>query len=126
MFSFLQKEWMGLAAFALFITLSAAPSFSATTPLIAPDCTCNAPSNVSVTNQTSNSISLAWSPVLGAAAYEVWYERTSDGYTSSPATVSSTSISYAGLAAGSYKFHVRSNCGNGVSDIIVLEDIFIG
>ncbi len=111
---------------AVFVTLFTVQSFSATATAIPDDCTCNAPSNVTVTSQTSSSVSLAWSPAFGAAAYEVWYVRTGDGYTSSTTTVSGTSISYTGLATGTYRFYFRTNCGNEVSEVIVLEDLIIG
>lgn len=126
MLSFIKKGWLGLAALAFIVTLSAVQSFSAPTAPISPDCTCNAPGNAAVTSQTSTTVSFSWSPAFGAAAYEVWYVRTNDGYTSSTTTVSGTSISYSGLAAGNYKFYFRTNCGEGVSEIVVLEDILMG
>jgi hypothetical protein len=125
MFSFFKKGWAGLAALVLFISVFAMQSFSAATA-IGNGCSCGAPSSPSVTSQSAVSITLAWSPGYGALNYEVWYVRTNDSYTSSVSTVSSASINYTGLASGTYRFYFRSNCDEGKSDIIVLEDIIIG
>jgi len=126
MFSFSKKGWAVLAALALFVSVFALQSFSAAPTAIAPDCSCGAPGSPSVTNQSLTSVSLAWSPASGALAYEVWYVRTNDGYTSPVSTVTSVNITYTGLSAGTYRFYLRSNCGEGKSEIIVLEDILIG
>lgn len=114
---------VGLAlAGCLFLAL--AMSFSSFT---AAACSCsNAPANVVKTSQSISSVAFAWDAAAGATAYEVWYVRQGDSYTSSPITVTSTSASFTGLAAGQYVFYFRTVCGIEKSDSIIFEDLIIG
>lgn len=89
-------------------------------------CSCSNPTNVTKTFQSTSSVAFAWDAVAGATAYEVWYVRQGDGYTSTPMSVTSTSASFAGLPAGRYVFYARTICGNEKSEIIIFEDILMG
>ena len=89
------------------------------------DTTCDAPTNVTVTAKFSSSISFDWDGPDGST-YEVYYVRQSDGYTSPVYSTSSSDYAYSGLSAGTYDFYFRTDCGTEMSEIIGIEEVFIG
>jgi hypothetical protein len=106
------------------LIMALAMSFSSFTTAA---CSCsNAPTNVVKTFQNTSSVAFTWDAAAGATAYEVWYVRQADGYTSTPLTVTSTTASFTGLPAGRYVFYGRTVCGNEKSEIVIFEDILIG
>jgi hypothetical protein len=111
-------------AFLACLSMAFAMSFSSFTTAA---CACsNAPANVAKTFQSSSSVAFTWDAAAGATAYEVWYQRQGDGFTSTPSTVTSTAASFTGLPAGRYVFYGRTVCGNDRSETVIFEDLIIG
>ncbi|WP_371656499.1 MULTISPECIES: fibronectin type III domain-containing protein [unclassified Streptomyces] len=70
-----------------------------------------APTGLTVTGTTANSISLTWNPVAGAASYNIYR----DGSTANTTPLSSTAYSDSGLASGtSYAYTVAAVDNSGV------------
>jgi len=79
---------------------------------------CDIPTNLTVSNLTSNSAILSWSPAAGALQYEVEVEDDENTpLFSFNAITTDTTIAVIGLAAGgNYQFKVKSKCANGSSE----------
>lgn len=79
---------------------------------------CDIPTNLTVSNLTSNSAILRWSPAAGALQYEVEVEDDENTpLFSFNAITTDTTIAVIGLAAGgNYQFKVKSKCANGSSE----------
>ncbi len=73
---------------------------------------CNAPGGLFTSNITTGTATLNWSPVNGAAFYNVQYKPTSSGtwITASSATYSTSLNLYSLSAATTYDWRVRTNC----------------
>jgi len=106
---------------ALFL-LPGLSGFSASPVLQAVSCPIQ---NLTKTDQSTGSVSYAWSAVSGATEYKVWYVRTSDNYISSIVTTGSTSITFSGLPTGSYRFYFVAVCGQETWDYIIDDVIMI-
>jgi len=116
-----QQGWFKGLICLLFL-LSASASFVAFSAVTPPACPVQ---NLTKTAQSTGSVSYAWSAAGGTPEYQVWYVRTSDNYTSSVVTTGSTSISFVGLPAGTYRFYFTAMCGQGGSNYIVDDVILI-
>lgn len=84
------------------------------------------PPNVSISGQSSNSVSFVWDSVLGASGYKVWYYRVEDHYTSSETTTGNNSIVYSNLPAGTYIFYFATVCGGETSQPAIVDDLILG
>ena len=124
MFIISKNKWYGMAVCALVAALFSFPSFTPANE-VAEACNCAAPANATATAQDPGTAVLDWSAVAGATAYEVWYVRETDGFTSAKTTISATQYTYTGLQAGRHSFHIRAICGTTVSGIVILEEVII-
>jgi hypothetical protein len=71
---------------------------------------CNAPAQLSTTNITGSSATVAWETIAGASNYNVQY-RVSTASTWASVTTSNTSVSLTGLTASvSYVWQVKADC----------------
>ncbi len=77
------------------------------------------------TNQSTGTVSYAWSAVSGATEYKVWYVRTSDNYASQVYTTGSSSFTFSGLSAGTYRFYFAAVCGQESLDYIIDEVLML-
>jgi hypothetical protein len=91
---------------------------------IVPESTCPGP-QISLTSQSSGAASFSWNAVSGATEYVVFYIRHGDNYTSPLNYIQSTSFVYSDLPSGKYNFCFATVCGNGLSQIIIIEDLVI-
>lgn len=109
--------------FSLFlVTVFAMPGVPVRVNPVVVDISCPAP-NVSITSQSSGSISFAWDAVSGATGYKVWYVRNgSDG--SQEYGTSSTSFNFSNLPSGSYDFYFETVCSGG-GGILIVDDILM-
>ena len=75
---------------------------------------CNAPSGLS-SAVTSNSATVTWTAVSGAASYDVDYKlTTSSTWTNAATATTLTSVAISGLTASTvYDWQVRTNCSGG-------------
>lgn len=117
----------GLAGlFSLFlISVFAMPGIPARVNPVAVDVSCPAP-NVSITSQSSGSISFAWDAVSGATGYKVWYIRNgADG--SQEYGTSNTTFNFSNLPSGSYDFYFETVCsgGGGGGGLVIIDDILM-
>jgi hypothetical protein len=117
------KNSIARLALAGSLLMALAMSFSSFTTAA---CSCSTPTNVAKTFQSTSSVAFTWDAAAGATAYEIWYVRQADSYTSTPLTVTSTTASFSGLPTGRYVFYFRTVCGNEKSEIIIFEDIIMG
>lgn len=107
--------------FFLLFALPLAWAFTPSQPV--PVCDCPAVANVQKTGSASGSVSWSWGSSQTANAYEVWYVRRSDGYTSQPVAVTVAHTAFSGLSAGAHTFYFRALCDGGESQLIGVEDI---
>jgi hypothetical protein len=79
--------------------------------------TCNAPTGLAASAITTNSATLSWAAVSGAASYSVDYKLTSTAtWTNAAAATTATSVNISGLSAGTvYDWRVRTNCAGSAS-----------
>ena len=81
---------------------------------------------VSITSQTSNSVSFAMQHSSGVTGWAVYYIRAEDNYTSSTTSTSAGSISYTNLPAGNYTFYFDP-IGPGPKPLpIITDDLLMG
>lgn len=87
----------------------------ATASFTTPACpTCSAPAGISKT-PTSSDVSLSWSAVPGAMAYEYKVSTSSSTPTAAGTSTTSTSMTVPGLSPGtSYYAFIRTKCAGGV------------
>ena len=114
----------GLAGlFSLFlVTTFAMPGAPVNMNPVSVTVTCPGP-NVSITSQSSGSISFAWDAVSGATGYKVWYIRNgSDG--SQEFGTGSTTMSFSNLPSGSYDFYFETVCAEG-GGYVIIDDIMM-
>ena len=80
---------------------------------------CTAPDGLFTTNITGNTVTMNWSPVNGAAFYNVQYKPTSSGTWANATTATySTSVNlYSLTAATTYDWRVRTNCSLSESSV---------
>ena len=78
---------------------------------------CNAPASLASSFITSNSATVSWTTVNGAASYAVDYKLTSSTtWTSAATATTSTSVALSGLAASTvHDWRVKTNCSLGSS-----------
>jgi hypothetical protein len=75
------------------------------------DNTCPSPSNFSVTNQTSTSVSFGWSDCeCDPEGYNLRYFRQEDSYASGNYQTSGTTYTFYNLPSGHYRFYLSSIC----------------
>lgn len=86
--------------------------------------TCPGP-QVSVTSQSTGSVSFSWNAESGASEYVVFYIRQDDNHTSQQIYTGNTSITYSGLPSGTYNFYFARICGSELSEIIIIDDLVI-
>ena len=120
----IKKSWQG--SFKLFYSLLLLVMLhvaaSATPPVTL--LTCPGPT-VSKTGQSSGYVAYSWNTVSGATAYEVRYVRKEDNYTSSVISTGNTSITFSGLAPGTYAFFFVTVCGGELSETVIIDDLII-
>ena len=87
---------------------------------------CDIPTGLTVSNLTSNSAILSWSPVAGALRYEVEVEDDENTpLFSFNALTTDTTIAVIGLVAGgNYQFKVKSKCAGDVSSAYSASVLF--
>jgi hypothetical protein len=109
-------EWRVRANCSASNTTSAYSAFANFTTLPCPT-TCNTPLQLTATNITSTGALLTWSPVAGAAGYQVqWAQAGSAAFTQANVTTNSYNVS--GLVANTaYVFQVRTLCGGTSSPV---------
>ena len=80
---------------------------------------CSAPGGLFTTNITGNTVTMNWSPVDGAAFYNVQYKPTSSGTWANATTATySTSVNLYSLSpATTYDWRVRTNCSLSESSV---------
>ncbi len=73
---------------------------------------CSAPGGLSTSNITSNTVTMNWSPVSGAAFYSLQYKPVSSGswLTGTSATYSTSLNLYSLVAATTYEWRVYAHC----------------
>ena len=122
-----------LAVLSLSVTLpvfaqgleAAAPAESAQ-PVEVPVLTCPAPANVAIVSQGTGSIAFDWDDCgCMLDAYLVSYYRQGDAYASPVHETTVSGYGFSGLPAGTYDFFFQTDCGGGVSGVIVVEDVLI-
>jgi hypothetical protein len=113
------RQWYFSMAIVLLIPIV----FGFTNPIV-PESTCPGP-QISLTSQSSGAASFSWNAVSGATEYVVFYVRQGDNYTSPLTHTQSTSFAYSGLPSGKYNFCFATVCENGLSQIIIIEDLVI-
>ena len=86
--------------------------------------TCPGP-HVSVTSQSTGSVSFSWNAVSEGSGYVVFYIRQPDSYTSQQTYTYNTSITYSGLPSGTYSFYFATVCGGELSEIIIVDDLVL-
>ena len=117
-----QKIWKHVFQIVFLIAFMAPVTTGFSTPNSI-EITCGSPT-VSITSQTSSSVSFAWNAVSGATIYKIWYVRNgSDG--SGEFFTSGTSMTFNNLQGGSYRFYFQAICSEGSSEITI-EDLVIG
>src|SRR5262249_1550990 len=120
-----QKVWAGI--FFLF-TLSTLPLQAAPEgfpSLRGAPGTCPTPTNVTVTAQSSSSISFVWDAMFGAGGYRIWYYRQQDNYTSTPVSTSNNYTGFSSLPAGRYTFYFTTDCDTELSQPAIIIDIIM-
>ena len=88
------------------------------------DCTCGAPEIV-VNSHLQSSISFSWNAVENATAYNVWYHRKEDNFTSQVVIATNSSVLFSNLTDGTYMFYFKTVCGNQTSGIIITDDLMM-
>jgi hypothetical protein len=83
------------------------------------------PPDVSVSSKSAGTISFSWGGVAGGKAYDVYFYRHEDHYTSGIITTSSTSVLFSSLPSGTYDFYFATECDEGPSSFIIIEDILM-
>lgn len=74
---------------------------------------CNAPTGITASNATANSIGINWSAATGATSYEYMLNQSSATPTTSGTFVATNNATVNGLTPGTaYFLHVRSRCNN--------------
>jgi hypothetical protein len=77
---------------------------------------CIIPYGLTVTNITTTSATLSWSPVVGAVSYDVSYKQENYPYSTITASVNTSATSISGLNPLSiFDWKVRANCGSSSS-----------
>lgn len=95
---------------------SAASNFTTTNTSGGGSTTCAAPSGLTNTNQTSNSITVQWLAVPGASSYTVQYKLGSATSWITAGNTSSLAYGLSALNPGTvYNWRVKSNCSTGYS-----------
>lgn len=91
---------------------STSSTFATATPV------CNAPSDLSASSITNNSVTLNWSPVSGAVGYSLEYKlSSSSSWITVPGSLSTTSYSLSNLNSSSnYSWQIKTNCATGGSN----------
>ena len=85
---------------------------------------CPTPS-VNITGHSPGNIAFEWASVGSGAYYKVWYVRRDDNFRSADITTNNNSISFSGLSAGSYEFYFVTVCSNGLSEIVIIDEIIL-
>ncbi|NUN99365.1 MAG: fibronectin type III domain-containing protein [Saprospiraceae bacterium] len=87
---------------------------------------CPEPYNLTVTGQTSSTISFEWdesgTPDIG---YKVWYHRSEDNFISPPVITTNLYHTFSGLSSGTYDIHVVAVCEADYSGGIIVVDIVL-
>lgn len=80
---------------------------------------CTEPTNIVISNLTSTTATVSWSPVAGVGHYEYYVAPTPSAPPASGTLTGSTTVLISGLAPGiTFDFCVRSVCGNMASEWI--------
>lgn len=80
--------------------------------------TCAAPSGLTNSGVTTNSITVQWTPVSGASSYTVQYKLSSSSTWTTAGSPSTNSYNLTGLNPGTmYNWRVKSNCSTGYSSV---------
>ena len=116
-----KKNWQWYSKIVLVLLIPIVSGFT-NPPVI--ESTCPGP-HVSVTSQSTGSVSFTWNAVSGDSEYIVFYIRQSDNYTSSQIYTHNTSITYSGLPSGTYRFYFATVCGSEISEIIIIDDLVL-
>ena len=78
---------------------------------------CAAPTQIAVTNNTTNSVNLSWANLINSNSWQVAYQLSTVTTVPTSGTLTSINTDYliSNLLSGtSYKFYVRADCGNGI------------
>jgi uncharacterized repeat protein (TIGR01451 family) len=78
---------------------------------------CAAPTQIAVTNNTTNSVNLSWANPINASSWQVAYQLSTVTTVPTSGTLTSMNTDFliSNLLPGtSYKCYVRADCGNGV------------
>jgi len=94
-------------------------SFSAPAPV---GFACPTPQNVSVSNQTSTSVTLVWQ---SGSAYSAWYVRQEDGAIGQAVTPGLSSVTFTNMAPGTYTIYTLTACSGGDVQFVVWDDLII-
>jgi hypothetical protein len=116
-----RKSWQALLK--VFILLAFITIF--TTGNSAPhpqDFTCPVPT-ISVSGQSSGTISFAWNKVTGTTVYAVWYIREEDSYTSEAESVTGNAHTFTNLPTGTYQFYFETVCDSDTPGWVVVEEL---
>ena len=77
--------------------------------------TCNTPGGLFVTNLTRNTVVLRWSPVSGAASYQVQFNSNTGWFNLQGGVTNTNSLFVSGLFPNSYyEWRVIAGCSNGL------------
>jgi Fibronectin type III domain len=72
---------------------------------------CPTPTYLQLTNQTSNSVTFAWTGNGSVTQYRLKCTRQEDNFTSSDYFTANSSFTFEGLAKGRYRVYVAAYCG---------------
>ncbi|MCB0521200.1 MAG: hypothetical protein H6577_19865 [Lewinellaceae bacterium] len=87
------------------------------------DASCNPPSSAALTGQTSSTATISFTPSAGTTL--LYYVRQEDSFQSQVFSTGGSSFTFTGLAAGTYKCYLASECDGGTSTSIVVGDIIL-
>lgn len=85
---------------------------------------CPAPSNLTYSTPSYDSIIFDWDDCdCSQATYQVYYVR--GGVTSQTYSVSGSTITFSNLTDGEYRFYFFTDCGTGTSNLIIEEILIV-
>ncbi len=114
-----------LVLFTLLASATASQSFTVLPPAQEDHCKGPAPTNLQITNQTSNSVSFSWDGVDDPDRFKIWYYRSEGNYQSPAFITVHESISFTMLPAGTYDFYFVAIHGSEESSIVVTSDLIM-
>ena len=80
---------------------------------------------VHIISKSGSSITFGCTGTNGAISYSSWHHRHENGSNSSVFNTNATTITFSGLAQGTYDFYFVTHCSGETSEIIIVVDILM-